>query len=118
MQETLNEILRAWQNFYMLAGGTSASLMGLVFVAASLAARLLDVDIATVGARAFVTPIIIHFSAVLVIAMLFMIPTHTTASLGIYLGLGGVAGLAYSSVTGVQLWQHHCERARVKRTDW
>lgn len=52
--------------------------MGLVFVAASLAARLVNADTATVGAQAFVTPIIIHFSAVLVVAMLFMIPTPST----------------------------------------
>lgn len=118
MQETLSEILRASQNFYMLAGGASASLMGLVFVAASLAARLVAPDTAAAGVRTFVTPIIIHFSAILVIALLVMIPTHTPASLGSYLGFGGIAGLAYSGTTGVQLWQHHCERSRLKRADW
>lgn len=82
MQNSLGEILRAWQNFYMLAGGASASLIGLVFIAASLGTRLVDADTATDGMRTFVTPIIIHFSTVLVISMLVMIPTHTPASLG------------------------------------
>ena len=118
VQETHGELLRAWHNFYMLAGGASASLMGLVFVAASLGARFADADSVASSVRTFVSPIIIHLSAVLVIAMLVMIPIHTTASLGVYLALGGVAGLVYAGATGVHLWQHHRGRTRVKRADW
>ena len=118
MQETLSETLRDWQSFYMLAGGASASLMGLVFVAASLAARLVDPDTAAAGVRTFVTPLIIHFSAVLIIAMLVMIPTQTSASFGGMLGVGGIIGLGYAATTGVWLWRHHRERTRVKRADW
>lgn len=118
MQDSLSEILRAWQNFYMLAGGASASLMGLVFVAASLATRLVDPDIAVAGVRAFVTPIIIHFSAVLVISMLVMIPAQTSGSFGGLLGAGGMIGLGYAVTTGVQLWRHHRKHTRVVRADW
>ena len=36
MPDTLSQALRDWQNFYILAGGASATLAGLMFVAISL----------------------------------------------------------------------------------
>lgn len=118
MQDPLAETLRAWQNFYMLTGGAATSLLGLVFVAASFVASRVNPETAASGVRMFVTPTIIHFTAVLVIAALITIPTQTYASLGGLLGLGGVVGLGNAGGTGLQLWQHHQRHTSVIHRDW
>lgn len=42
MTESFAQTLHAWQNFYMLLGEASATLTGLMFIAASLGIRLID----------------------------------------------------------------------------
>jgi len=63
------EAFRAWQNFYLLTGATAATLTGLVFVAASLGANLKNSAQVTSGIPIFVTPTVIHFTTVLLVAM-------------------------------------------------
>lgn len=118
MQDSIGEVLKTWQNFYTLAGGAAAGLIGLVFVAASLAARVLDAETAEAGVRTFVTPIIVHFSAVVVAAMLVMVPGQSAASFGGLLCAGGALGLCHAAATGVRIGRHHRGRSRVSRADW
>lgn len=98
MKDSFAAMLRDWHNFYMLTGAAAATLMGLVFVATSLGTSLMKSAITTSGIRAFVSPTIIHFSSVLIIAALSTIPTHTYLSFGSLLGLGGVTGLGYVGI--------------------
>ena len=118
MQGSTTEVLHNWQNFYVLTGGSAATLMGLVFVPASLGANLKNSDAITRGMRSFVAPIIINFTTVLLVAAFLTIPTHTYASLSFLLACGGVAGLGYQGSTGVQLWRHHRQTSPVKPEDW
>ena len=118
MRDSFAEILRDWHNFYMFTGGAATTLMGLVFVAASLGTSLVKSATTASGIRAFVNPTIIQFSTVLVTAALITIPTQTYTSLGSLLGLGGVTGLGYVGIVSVHLWRHHRQHTPVARADW
>jgi hypothetical protein len=88
MSDTFAESLRAWHDFFILTGTAAATLMGLVFVAVSLAGsgqtRAAKHTIAT-----FVSPIVFHFGHVLLLAAGVVVPTHTAARFGVIaLGLG------------------------------
>jgi hypothetical protein len=68
MPEALAQPLQRWHDFYLLVGGAAATLVGLMFVAISLGSRLIT-EQSIPGLRVFVTPTIIHFIYVLVIAI-------------------------------------------------
>ena len=82
-----------WDNFYMLAGGTAGTLIGLIFVVITL-----GMDHAQEGdmlrIRIFVTPILVYFASLLVIAMV-MVPPMAPLARAVSLGAIGCAGIAY-----------------------
>jgi hypothetical protein len=94
MLPSLTETLRDWRDFYLLAGTASATLVGLMFVAASIGASVFN-EKHVAPMRAFVTPTVVHFSSVFFASLVLVMPGHSGASLGGLLGLGGLAGVAY-----------------------
>ena len=118
MGNSFTDILSEWHSFFSLTGQAAVTLMGLVFVAASLGASLAKAGSTASGIRAFVNPTIIHFSAVMVLASLTLIPTQGFNSLGSLLCLTGVAGLLYAGVVIVQLRKHHRRHTPVALVDW
>lgn len=94
MPDPFTQMLHDWQNFYVLSGTAAATLIGLVFIAATFGASAV-----TSGSRSvvntWVTPIIIHFGSVLLLAVLIAVPTLTSASLGLLLTLGSLVALVY-----------------------
>jgi hypothetical protein len=86
-------LLAGWDNFYVIAGGAAGGLTGLTFVVITLAADAHRV--APMGVKAFVTPTIVHFGAVLALAAYLTMPRHTVMSLSLGLGAVGAAGLVY-----------------------
>src|SRR5258706_16148231 len=88
-------LLRDWQGFFQLAGTAAATLIGLIFLAISLGARLVPAEDNT-AMGAFVVPIVIHFGAVLVVSALMLIPVYTPLSLGLILIGAGLVGLGLS----------------------
>ncbi len=101
----------------MLTSGTASTILGLVFVASTLAARIMVIDMRVVNVRAFVNPVIIHLSTVLLIAMLLM-PTINFGSLSFLLVCIGTIGAGYEFTTAVQLWRHHRGTSAVNPIDW
>ena len=95
MGEGVAAALKDWHDFYLLAGTASATLIGLMFVAASIGARYFTAE-REAGLRAFLTPTVLHFSAVLVTGLLAAAPRHGALSLAILLALEGALGLAYT----------------------
>lgn len=95
MPDTFTLALRDWQNFYSLLGEASATLTGLMFVAASLGTRVID-DKAGPKVRTFLTPTIICFSLVLLLAALMNVPTQTQRALTDELGGVGLTGTGYA----------------------
>ena len=84
-----------WQNYYTLLGEVSATLTGLMFVAASLGVRLIDRDSGP-KVQTFMTPTVVYFSLVLLLSALMNTPVQTRLSLMIQFAASGVFGCGYS----------------------
>ncbi|MBC7872095.1 MAG: hypothetical protein H7Y09_14710 [Chitinophagaceae bacterium] len=105
MSEILIQTLKDWQNFYFMTGSASATLIGLMFVAVSLGSNMID-DHASLNFQLFVTPVVVHFTIVLVLAALMIIPSHTPISLGSFLILIGTISAAYTIRLVWMMTQH------------
>lgn len=90
--------LKAWENFYVIIGSSAAALTGLQFVVIALGSetRHLGSDGAV---RAFATPTIVHFTAVLLISAIVTAPWPQTWQAAGALGVCGAAGLLFGVVT-------------------
>jgi hypothetical protein len=95
MDAQLVSLARDWHDFYALVGTAAATLVGLMFVAASIGANIFS-EKHLEPMRAFITPTVFHFSIGLLICILATIPTHTWAMRGLLVGGSGLAGLTYS----------------------
>ncbi|HWI29388.1 MAG TPA: hypothetical protein VN668_20610 [Stellaceae bacterium] len=93
--------LHEWHDFYLLIGTASATLIGLMFVAASIGASYFTPE-REAGLQAFLTPTVLHFSAVLVTCLVGTAPLETRFSLSVILAAEGVAGLVYAC----RVWLH------------
>jgi hypothetical protein len=71
----------SWQTFYTLVGTAAATLIGLMFVAVTFGASLVDEN-TTETSRAFIDPPFYHFAYVLFTACVFVFPTLTAKALG------------------------------------
>lgn len=90
-------LFSAWENFYVIVGSSAAALTGLQFVVIVLGAE------SNVGAtdsitRAFGTPTIVHFCAVLLLAAVLSAPWPGVASAGTALAVCGALGVLYGLI--------------------
>jgi hypothetical protein len=92
MDAKLASLVRDWHDFYALVGTAAATLVGLMFVAASIGAGIFN-EKHLEPMKAFITPTVVHFSAALFICILATIPTQTWAMRGLLVGCGGLGGL-------------------------
>ena len=97
MEQTVASPLFAWESFYVIIGSSSAALTGLQFVVIVLSAELNALGSGS-ATRAFATPTIVHFCAVLFVSAILSAPWPALSSAGIALGACGVAGLAYAVI--------------------
>ena len=91
-----------WHDFYMLLGTASAALVALLFVAVSIGASFLSPERST-ATRTFMSPVVFHFSTLLIISLIAMVPSHTALSLVIGIAAVAIAGLGYTTVVLVGL---------------
>jgi hypothetical protein len=101
MSEGLAARLQEWHDFYLLIGTASATLIGLMFVAASIGASYFTPE-REGGLKAFLTPTVLHFTAVLVTCLVALAPLRTSFSLGGLLAAEGITGLVYAC----RVWLH------------
>jgi hypothetical protein len=85
--------LGAWESFYVIVGSSAAALTGLQFVVIVLGAEVNALALPTT--RAFGTPTIVHFCAVLLVSEILSAPWHAFSSVALALGACGVAGVVY-----------------------
>jgi hypothetical protein len=95
MEQAVASPLSAWESFYVIVGSGAAALTGLQFVVIVLSAEMNALGSGS-ATRAFATPTIVHFCAVLFISALLSAPWSALSSAGIALGACGVAGFAYA----------------------
>jgi len=91
-----------WHDFYILLGTASAALVALLFVAVSVGASFLSPE-RSIATRTFMSPVVFHYSSILLLSLIALIPGHTPASLAIGIAAVAVAGLAYTTIVLVGL---------------
>ena len=94
MSVSFDQTLRDWRDFYVMGGTAAATLVGLMFVFASIgASRFTDKYLAPM--RAFITPTVVHFASALFVCLVSIMPIRDERTLGGVLGVGALIGLAY-----------------------
>ena len=101
----LAEVLGSWHDLYMLAGAASATLVGLLFVAASVGSRFYTAD-RYPALRAFLSPSVAHFTSVLVACLIAVAPLRNWEVLAALLGTDSLVGLAYAALVSRNMVQH------------
>ena len=96
------EALKEWRDFYLLLGTAGATLLALLFVAVSLGVGFLTEE-RTEGTRTFMSPIVIHFTAVFFAAAVVMMPAQRGTFYGALIGATAVIGAVVSSVITVRV---------------
>jgi hypothetical protein len=84
----------SWENFYVIVGSSAAALTGLQFVVVALGAE--GSHIRAEGVRAFATPTVVHFCAVLLMSAILSAPWPTAPHAAIALTILGVLGFGYT----------------------
>ena len=87
-----SEALIGWQNFYMLAGASAASLIGLLFVAVSMHIDTIVSLQETDAVRALADQTFRNLITILSFAFIFSIPNPTPQGIGIPLLILGLLG--------------------------
>src|ERR1700732_5089715 len=103
MQGSVAELFHTWHDFYLLVGTAAATLVGLMFVAASIGASVFSEE-HKAALRAFISPTVVHFTSALVLCVLAMIPSHTWMTLSALLAVMSVTGLIYSGKIWFQMF--------------
>ena len=95
MEQVVLSPLVAWESFYVIVGSSAAALTGLQFVVIVLGAEVNALGGAPT-IRAFGTPTIVHFCAVLLLSAILSAPWTVLSSAGLALGACGLAGIVYA----------------------
>lgn len=88
------EPLAPWESFYVIVGSSAGALTGLQFVVIALIAEA-EAAASMLEVRAFGTPTVVHFCAVLFISAVLSAPWHRLSNVGLALSACGVAGIVY-----------------------
>lgn len=109
------ELLHGWHDFYLLVGTAGATLVGLMFVAASIGSRYFNEQRAA-GMNTFISPTVVHFSSVFFLCVLAVAPAQTWLRFAVLLAAGGIVGALYSGrVLTHLILQHRFEVDLVDR---
>jgi hypothetical protein len=90
----LELLLGRWANFYIVTSAAAATLIGLLFVVITLVIDRGLEDTAQI--RAYLTPTVVYFASVLIVAALLTFPNHTPLTATLCLCVSGIVGLVYS----------------------
>ena len=93
----LPDLLAPWHDFYVVTGTAGATLVGLLFVAASLGSSIFTEE-RRAAFRAFVSPSVVHFSGALALSLAALSPIRHWLLLGLLEGGLALFGLAYSAI--------------------
>lgn len=117
MPDVFNQMLYEWHNFYFMAGGAAAGLVGLMFVALSLGIGLVT-ESTRDDIKIFATPSIFYFVSVLLLSSVMLIPTHTPPVLALMLFIGATVGLQWTLAHVRQLVQKAKKFQDFTVVDW
>jgi hypothetical protein len=90
----LAEALAHWHEFYSLLGTASATLVGLLFVAATVSSGVFSSN-RRAPLRVFLSATVVHFSGVLAVCLVVLVPLESWLQFGLLILACGVFGLVY-----------------------
>src|SRR5579872_5049173 len=91
----LARTLAEWHDFFLLVGTAGATLVALLFVAASLGAGYMTAE-GAVGTRTFMTPVVIHFASVFFMSAVALVPSMNPFFFASLIGAAAVVGIGVS----------------------
>jgi len=94
------EALEGWRDFYVLVGTAGATLLALLFVAATLGAGYLS-EARQEGTRTFMSPVVIHFASIFFLSAVALVPHHQASFYAIVIGAAALVGASLSCVITV-----------------
>src|SRR5580700_1042673 len=106
------EVFGRWHEFYALLGAASGTLVGLLFVAATVGAGVFT-PTRSAPVRVFLSSSVIHFSTILVVCLVVLVPVLNWESLGIAIVVCGLFGICYY----VMAWRDMVRDGLSKRID-
>jgi hypothetical protein len=89
-------MLAPWHDFYILLGSASATLVALLFVAASIGTGLISAQRST-ATRTYMSPIIFHYTFVLFVSLMGLVPDMTDQVLAAIVTVVALAGIGFSA---------------------
>jgi hypothetical protein len=93
--QVLTDALDRWHEFYALLGTASATMVGLLFVAASVRSGVFTSD-RRAPLRMFLSASVVNFASMLVVSLIVLAPVQSWVLLGVLVTIGGLFGLGYS----------------------
>ena len=91
---SLTDVLGEWHEFYTLLGTASATLVALLFVAASVGSGVFSLE-RLAPLRMFLSATVVNFSGGLVVSLIVLAPLHSQFLFGVLIVLCGLFGLAF-----------------------
>ncbi|MGA2895371.1 MAG: hypothetical protein ABSE22_21120 [Xanthobacteraceae bacterium] len=88
-------MLEGWHEFYELLGTAAAALVALLFVAASIGTGYISAERSS-PTRVFTSPVVFHFTYVLFVSLIALVPVATDPSFAAVVGVSAAGALAYS----------------------
>jgi hypothetical protein len=96
------EALKEWHDFYMLVGTAGATLLALLFVAASLGAGFLTEERQS-ATRTFISPVVVHFTSVFFLSAVALFPWHQVKFFAALIGVSALIGAVISTYITIQV---------------
>jgi hypothetical protein len=113
---SITDVLRSWHDFFLLVGGASATLLGLVFVSLTLVMQLPTMPDDN-EQRIFAAPILLHFAYAIMMAALCLAPWQQLMAFGGAIMLIALVTLRKAVILCIQLWQRQ-KTMPVSRNTW
>ena len=109
----LSGALGPWRDFYTLLGAASATLVGLLYVAASVGSGPFS-GARRAASRVFLSASVVHFSSLLAVSLIVMVPGLSWRSFGAMIAACGAVGLGYYGLA----WRDMLKDGLRQRIDW
>ena len=107
-----SDTLAHWHDFYTLLGTAAGTLVGLLFVAATVGAGVFSSD-RPAPMRVFLSASVVHFSSVLVVSLIVMAPVESAVILGVMILTCGLVCIGYYGL----LWRDAVRDGLAARID-
>jgi hypothetical protein len=108
----LADVVASWRDFYAVLGEASATMVALLFVAASVGSGVFSTD-RSAPLRVFLSASVVHFGSILAASLVVLAPFRSQFLLGACIVAAGLFGLGYYAVT----WRDLMRDGLIKRID-